>query len=124
MFTTPVVILGLDRRTFIMCAARSLNCSMMDAPGGISGFGKSWDILLVTQRLPFESRATPRTLRPQRKDSTLDGSLAGKRRSVSDAELLTQTRFWASMATPKGDISPATLTMRPSLIRPPGKYSN
>ena len=40
---------------------------------------------------------------------------------MSDEELATQTRFWESMTMSKGDFSPATLTMRPSLIRPAGK---
>ena len=49
---------------------------------------------------------------------------AGNRTTVSDWELLTQTRFWASMTMSKGDFSPSTFTIRPSLTRPPGKYSN
>ena len=36
----------------------------------------------------------------------MDGSSAGNRTTVSDWALLTQTRFWASMATPKGDFNP------------------
>ena len=40
---------------------------------------------------------------------------------MSDEELATQTRFSSSMTMSKGDFSPATLTMRPSLMLPPGK---
>ena len=65
------------------------------------GVGKS--ILLATQTLPLESRARPQTPMPARKDSTLDGSLAGKRTTVSDAELATQTRSSSSMTMSKGD---------------------
>ena len=82
------------------------------------------DIRLATQRLPLESSATPRAPTPTRNVSTLDGSAAGNRRTVSAWELLTYTRFWASMAMPKGDLSPATCTMCPSCNRPPGKYSS
>src|SRR5208282_2944197 len=94
---------------------------MIETPSGIVGGGKSSDMLLATQRLPFESRATPRTPIPTLKDSAFDGSLAENRTTVSDWALLTQTRFCASMATPKGDFSPATCTSRPSFTRPPGK---
>ena len=65
-------------------------------------------MLLATQRLPFESRASARTLIPPGRIPTLDGSSAGKRTTVLDWALLTQTRFWASMAMPKGEFSPAT----------------
>ena len=79
---------------------------MTDTPSGIVGGGKSSDMLLAIQRLPFESKAMPRTPIPARNDSALDGSSAGNRTTVSDWALLTQTRFWASMATPKGDFNP------------------
>src|SRR5271165_1183108 len=78
MFTMPVVILGLAKRVCIMCAVRILNCSIMDTPAGIFGCGKSGDMLLVTQRLPLESKATPRTLIPQRNDATVLHSTAGE----------------------------------------------
>ena len=58
-----------------MASAMSLNCSKIVMPSGIR---KSGDSRLATQRLPFESSATPRTLIPTRKVSTFDGSLAGK----------------------------------------------
>src|SRR5262249_6299658 len=47
----------------------------------------------------------------------------GKRTTVSDCALLTHTRFCASIATPNGDLRPATCTSRPSFTRPPGKKS-
>src|SRR5882757_7996777 len=93
MFTTPVTILGLLERTFSIWPAAILNCSMIEAPSGITGGGKSSDMLLATQALPFESGARARTPMPARKDSALEGSLAGNRTTVSDCELLTQTRF-------------------------------
>ena len=43
---------------------------------------------------------------------------------MSDEELATQTRFWESITMSKGDFKPAGFTILPSLIRPPGKYSN
>src|SRR5271157_375579 len=107
-----------------MAPPRILNCSMMEAPSGIFGTGKSSDILLTTQTLLLESSASARTLSPARNDSTLVGSLAGKRTTWSDWELLTHTRFWSSMTMSNGDFRPATFTILPSLIRPPGKYSN
>ena len=66
---------------------------MMEAPSGIFGTGKSSDMLLATQTFAFESSASARTLIPARKVSTLVGSSAGNRTTVSDCELLTQTRF-------------------------------
>ena len=81
-------------------------------------------MLLATQTLPFESNSRARTLIPALKDSTLDGSSAGNRTTMSDWELLTQTRFWTSMTMSKGDFSYSTFTIRPSFTRPPGKYSN
>ena len=88
---------------------------MMDAPSGIFGIGKSRDVLLATQTLAFESNARARTLIPHRKVSALEGSSTGKRTTVSDWELLTQTRFCGSMTMSKGDFNPATLTIRPVL---------
>src|SRR5208337_4397025 len=107
-----------------MAPPRILNCSMMEAPSGIFGTGKSSDILLTTQTLLLESSARARTLSPARNDSTLVGSLAGNRTTWSDWELLTHTRFWSSITMSNGDFRPATFTILPSLIRPPGKYSN
>ena len=86
-----------------------LNCSMMDAPFGTAGIGKSREQLLATQTFSCESSARPRTLMPQRKVSTFDGSSAGNRTSVSDWELLTQTRFWESMTMSNGDFKPVNL---------------
>src|ERR1700730_12419304 len=71
---------------FSMASPRSRNCSMMDAPSGTFGSGKSRDMLLATQTLPFESNARARTLIPALKDSTLDGSSAGNRTTMSDWE--------------------------------------
>src|SRR5208283_1517412 len=97
-----------------------LNCSMMDAPSGTFGIGKSKEQLLATQTFSCESSATARTLIPQRKVSALDGSSAGNRTSVSDWELLTQTRFRESTTMSNGDFSAATLTILPALMLPPG----
>src|SRR5664279_139371 len=120
MFIAPVkgtvVVSSLN-----MCSPRSLNCVLMGMFGGRASGGKSRDIMLETQRLPFESRAMPRTEIPTLKDSALEGSSAGNRTTSFDWALLTQTRFWSSTATPKADLRPGTLTMRPSFIRPPGK---
>ena len=88
MLATPV---GFGYRN--MAPPRILNCSMIDAPSGTFGTGKSRDMLLTTQTLLFESSARARTLSPARNDSTLVGSSAGNRTTVSDWELLTQTRF-------------------------------
>ena len=52
---------------------------MIEAPSGTFGTGKSRDVLLATQTLPFESRARARTLIPARKVSALVGSSAGNR---------------------------------------------
>src|SRR6516162_5968557 len=57
------------------------------------GCGVRKSMLLATQTFSFESRARARTPIPARKLSTLVGSLAGKRTTVSDEELATQTRF-------------------------------
>ena len=99
---------------------------MTDTPSGMTGGGKSKDILLAAQRLPSESKATPRTPIPPRKDSTLDGSSAGNRTTVSVWALLTQTRFWASMAMPKDDFSPLTCLPHDSSrgTRSPGIHSD
>src|SRR5271166_6139442 len=97
---------------------------MIDAPFGTFGTGKSRDTLLATQTLAFESSARARTTSPAWKVSTFVGSSAGKRTTVSDCELLTQTRFWGSMTMSNGDLSPATLTILPSLMLPLGKNSN
>ena len=61
-----------------MWPAAILNCSMMDAPSGMTGGGKSSDMLLATQTLPFESSARARTPIPTRNDSALEGSSARK----------------------------------------------
>src|SRR5262245_52751133 len=119
MWTTPVLFWYVS-----MASPMIRNCSMMDAPSGTFGMGKSRDMLLATQTFSFESSARPRTLIPAWKDSTLAGSSAGNRTTLSDCELLTQTRFLESMTISKGDFSPLTLTIRPSLMRPPGKCSN
>src|SRR5215470_6387592 len=119
MWTTPVLFGYVS-----MASAMSRNCSMIDAPSGTFGMGKSSDTLLATQTFSFESSARARTLIPAWKVFTLAGSSAGNRRRLSDWELLTQTRFLESMTISKGDLSPLTLTMRPSLMRPPGKCSN
>src|SRR3990172_4412807 len=121
ILTTPVTILGFLERTSNRCPAAILNCCMMEAPSGITGGGKSSDMLLATQTLSFQSSARARTPIPARNDSALEGSLAGKRTTVSDWELLTQTRFWESMTMSKGDFSPAGFSIFPSLIYPPGK---
>src|SRR5262245_64563341 len=71
----------------------SLNCSMMDMHSGSFGCGVRKSMLLATQTFSFESKARARTPIPARKLSTLVGSLAGKRTTVSDEELATQTRF-------------------------------
>src|ERR1700746_1235255 len=89
------------------------NCSMIDAPSGTFGTGKSREALLATYRIAVDSNAMALTLIPGRKLSALDVSSAGNRTTVSDCELLTQTRFCASMATSKGDFRPATLTIWP-----------
>src|SRR6266436_2832148 len=89
MLIAPVVLVGVTY--FIAVSVATLNCYMMDAPSGIFGGGVRKSMLLTTQTLPFESSARARTPMPARKDSTLDGSLAGKRTTVSDWELLTQT---------------------------------
>ena len=73
--------------------AKMPNCSMIDAPSEILGTGKSSESRFETQTLFFELSARPRTLIPVRKDSTLEGSSAGNRTTVSDEELATQTRF-------------------------------
>src|SRR5262245_4824753 len=119
MWATPV-LLGY----FIPASPMMRNCSMMDAPSGIFGRGKSKERLLTTQTFSLESSASARTLIPAWKVSTLSGLSAGNRKTVSDCELLTQTRAWESMTMSNGDLSPLTLTMRPSLMRPPGKCSN
>src|SRR5271166_4846937 len=101
MLITPV---GFDGEVILIPSSIMIwNCFIADVPSGTFGTGKSRDILLATQRLPFESKATPRPAMPARKVSALDGSLAGNRTTMSDWELLTQTRFCASMAMPKGD---------------------
>ena len=104
-----------------MWSVMSLNCSMMEMPSGSFGCGVFKSMLFATQTLPLESSARARTPMPQRKDSTLDGSFAGKRTTVSDEELATQTRFSSSMTMSKGDFNPATLTIFPALISPFGK---
>lgn len=68
------------------------NCFVIETPSGMTGGGKSRDVLLDTQTLPLESNARARKPIPLRKDSTLEGSSAGNRTTVSDCELLTQTR--------------------------------
>src|ERR1700758_825138 len=93
----------------IAAPPRIRNCSMMDAPSGTFGTGKSREQLLATQTFSFESSARARTLIPAWNDSTLAGSSAGNRMTVIDWELLTQTRFWESITTSKGDLSPLTL---------------
>src|SRR5271165_1445216 len=107
-----------------MDSVRILNCSIIEAPSGNLGCGVCRSMLLTTQTFSFESRARARTPMPARKLSALVGSFIGNRTTVSDDELATQTRFWESMTTSKGDFSPAGFTILPSLIRPPGKYSN
>src|SRR5262245_59071395 len=119
MWTTPVLFGYVE-----IAWPQIRNCSMIDAPSGTFGKGKSRDALLATQTFSLESSARARTTSPARKDSALAGSSAGNRRRLSDCELLTQTRFLESMTMSKGDLSPLTLTMRPSLMRPPGKCSN
>ena len=106
-------------------ALNAWNSSMIVACGG-SGFrpGKSGDRKLATQTLLFESRAKARGATPTRKVSTFVGSFAGNRATVSDREFETQTRFCSSMTTSNGPARPATLTMRPSFTRPPGKKSS
>ena len=118
MLMTPV-----DFGYFKHGLAQILNCSMMDAPSGTWASGSPGtiarhpDILLGVQRQGADADAAAEGLHLRR-------IVAGNRTTVSDCELLTQTRFWESMTISKGDFSPATLTMRPSFIRPPGKYSN
>src|SRR5208283_3221982 len=107
-----------------MDSVRILNCSMMEAPSGNFGCGVCRSMLLTTQTFSFESRARARTPMPARKLSALLGSFIGNRTTVSDEELATQTRFWESTTMSNGDFSPAGLTILPSLIRPPGKYSS
>jgi hypothetical protein len=97
MFSTPVVIVGFFSRTVSMCFRMIWNCSMIETPSGITGGGKSGDKLLPIQRLPLESSAMPRTLSPTVKVSVFDGSSAGNRITLSDWELLTQTRFCVSI---------------------------
>ncbi len=80
-------------------------------PSGIFGTGVFKSMLLATQTFSLESSARARTPIPARKVSTLDGSSAGNRTTVSDEELATQTRFWESMTMSKGDSSPAGFTM-------------
>jgi hypothetical protein len=48
MLTMPVCFGDLKR-----AAATILNCSIMEAPGGIFGIGKSGDTKLFTQTLPL-----------------------------------------------------------------------
>ncbi len=106
---------------FTMASVTSLNCSMMDALAGSFGSGIFKSILFATQTFSFEFRARARTPIPTWKVSTLDGSFAGNRTTVSDEELATQTRFWELMTMSKGDSRPAGFTILPSLICPPGK---
>src|SRR5208283_4545456 len=124
ILTAPVGRGGGPLTYLNMCAVMSLNCSMMEMPSGSFGCGVRKSMLLATQTFSFESSASARTPMPARKLSTLVGSLAGNRTTVSDEELATQTRFCESMTMSNGDFSPATFTMRPSLIRPPGKNSS
>ena len=82
-------------------------------------------MLLATQTLPLESSARARTPMPTVEGLHLGRIVGGK---PHDGVRL---RSWrprrdsaSSMTMSKGDFSPATLTIRPSLILPPGKYSN
>src|SRR5262245_5231026 len=92
MWTTPVLF-----GYFSMASPMIRNCSMMDAPSGTFGLGKSREQLLATQTFSCESSARARTMSPAWKLSTLVGSSAGNRTTLSDCELLTQTRFLESM---------------------------
>jgi hypothetical protein len=96
MLTAPVTLIGGPFMYFTIASVAILNCSMIDAPSGMTGGGVVKSMLLAAQTLPFESNARARTPIPARKVSTFDGSLPGNRRTVSGCELLTQTRFWAS----------------------------
>src|SRR6516164_5363408 len=124
MLTAPVIRAGGPSMYLTICSVMSLNCSMMERLSGSFGCGVFKSMLLATQTLPLLSSAKARTPMPARKVSVLDGSLEGNRTTVSDDELATQTRFWSSMTMSKGELSPATLTMRPSLMLPPGKNNN
>ncbi len=113
MLTKPVDFTCPDWRG-AKRARNALNSSMIVACGG-RGFrpGKSGDRKLTTQTLLFESRARARGATPTRKVSTLVGSFAGNRLTVSDREFETQTRSWSSMTTSNGPARPAALTILP-----------
>src|ERR1700685_2599166 len=93
MLTAPVLLVGGPTIYFTMAAVAILNCSMIDAPSGMTGGGVLRSMLLAAQTLPFESNARARTPIPARKVSTLDGSLAGNRKTVYDCELLNHATF-------------------------------
>src|SRR6516225_3576452 len=93
ILTAPVIRAGGPSIYLTIWSVMSLNCSMIDMPSGSLGCGVRKSMLLATQTFSFESKARARTRIPARKLSTLDGSLAGNRTTVSDEELATQTRF-------------------------------
>ena len=95
---------------------------MIDAPSGAFGTGKSRDTLLATQTLALRIERERADNEPRVKAIDLRGIVrAGNRTTVSDCELLTQTRFCGSMTMSKGELKSFTLTILPSLMRPPGK---
>ena len=53
---------------------------MIDTPSGIVGGGKSSDMLLATQRLPFEVQGDATDADPDPEGFRFDGSLAENRR--------------------------------------------